>query len=171
MSKKLKILLSVSIILNILFIGMLIGHFSQRFSMQRFMKGDVIETIKSLPQDKQELVFNTIKQVKIETKGRREQIQKNRIEILETLTAPEFNPELFDKQVKELHATFEELTIELGDAVKKLALNLNQKERQALAEMIVKQHRSRRFGGNWNHSWYNEAEESHLGGSAKEYAQ
>jgi uncharacterized membrane protein len=121
-------------------------------SKQIFMKRDIMETFKSLPQDKQDLVLSTMKELKSETRGVKEKINSDRIQILKTLTAPEFNPKLFDKQVNELHMTFGEITTELADAVKKLALNLNQDERQKLAEIIEKGHRSRRSdGNNWEH--------------------
>lgn len=168
MNKKTKIILSVSIILNILFIGLLVGHFSHRISMLYSMKSDMQETIKSLPQDKQDLVFSTIKELKSESGEAKDKIKIAQADILKTLTAPEFNPELFDKQVQELHMTFGELTADLAGAVKELALNLDQDERKKLAELIEKGHRMRRSGDSkWRHDWNNDFKQLQEEGSVK----
>ena len=50
MSKKLKALFIISILLNFLFIGILIGHFSKRAAMMEIMKADMTETIGHLPE-------------------------------------------------------------------------------------------------------------------------
>ena len=159
MSKMLKIVFTISIILNVLFFGLLIGHFSHRISMHPLFKGNIIETIQNLPPNKRELVFKTIKDLKTETQSTKDEIEDNRNQILETLTAPEFDTERFEKQVKDLHLNFEELTTELSKAIIRLAQNLNQEERKALAEIIVRQHHSHRSKEtNWNQYWEDKPE-------------
>lgn len=138
--------------LNILFIGAFIGHFSQRISTQLFLKLDIAESIEKLPEHKQELVFSTLKDLKTETSITKKKISKNQKDILESLTAPEFDPKQFDEHLIELHMTFGELTIEIADAIKKIAANLNQDERKQLAEIIEKRHRNRNYGhSDWRH--------------------
>lgn len=136
MSKTIKITLAASVLLNVLLIGILIGSFSHMlagpFQMQKHMK----EVIGKLPEDKQELVRGTMKELRSETKVTKKKVDAKREEIMEVLTAPEFDAALFDRKVAELHDLMGELASEVAEAAKKIASNLDQQDRIMLSELI-----------------------------------
>ncbi len=147
MSKKLKALFIISILLNFLFIGILIGHFSKRAAMREIVKADMTETIGHLPEDKQELILSSMKKLRDETRGTKMKTDRARKELMAVLTAAEFDPEKFDKESVELHELFGVLTRDMASTVVELAVNLDREERKALAAFIEKAHRHRMHGG------------------------
>jgi uncharacterized membrane protein len=136
MSKGLKIFLAVSVLLNVLLIGVLAGTFSHTF-FWRMEKGKrAFMFMKELPHEKREKVMETIKQMKKESLETRKKIKKKRDEVIDVFSAPEFDPALFDRKVAELHALMGELTNEIADETKKIASDLSQEERKAIADII-----------------------------------
>ena len=140
MSKTIKIMLAVSVLLNVLLIGVLIGSFSHRFAGPFQMRSHMKEVIGKLPEDKQELVKNTLKELKSETSATKKKVGAKRKEIMDVLTAPEFDPALFDQKVAELHVLMGELASEVAGAAKKIASNLDQQDRIMLSELIKRRH-------------------------------
>lgn len=151
MSNTTKITLAVSIILNILLIGILLGAFSHRVAGPLAMHRQMEEAIGGLPEAKQNLVRDTLKQLRSETNETRKKVKRKRDELLETITAPEFDEQIFDRKAAELHALMGELAGEIADAAKKIAARLDQDERKELAEIIRMRHGRRHFhGGGWD---------------------
>jgi len=151
MSKTIKIMLAVSVLLNVLLVGVLIGSFSHRFTGPFQMRSHMNEVIGKLPEDKQELVRNTLKELKSETSVTKKKVDEKRKEIMDVLTAPEFDPALFDQKVAELHGLMGELASEVAGAARKIASNLDQKDRIMLSELIKRRHGHRPSPhGGWN---------------------
>jgi len=155
MSKTVKILLALSIILNVLFVGVAIGMYSHGFKMKVSTRQDLEEVIKNFPPDKQALVTESIKSLREKTKATKKEIRAKRKEVVEVLSAPEFDPALYDTKVDELHSLMDELGNEFAATARDLALNLDQDERKALAEVIMK-----RRGGKhmYKESWDEKSE-------------
>ncbi len=148
MSKTVKIVLAASVILNVLLIGIVIGSFSHRIAGPLAMHKQMKEVIGRLPEDKQDLVRGTMKELRSETRETKKKVDTKRKEIMEVLTAPEFDEGLFDRKVTELHALMGELASEVAGAAKKIASNLDQQERKMLSELI-----KRRPGPPRPHGW------------------
>lgn len=146
MSKGLKIIFVISIVLNILFIGLTIGHFSKRAAIRGEMKADIEQTIGHMPEDKQKLILSSMKKLRSETRDTKMKADQTRRELIETLTADEFNSERFKNEAAELHDLLGILTIDMATTVSELAENLNQEERVALSEFIEKMRRHRHRG-------------------------
>ncbi len=138
MSKTFKIIFAASIILNILLAGVVIGTYSHGFRMKLSMRQDIDETLKDFPADKRALVTGAMESLRERTKETKKEIRKRRREVLEILSAPEFDPALYDKKVAELHTLMDRLGNEFAGTARDLALNLDQDERKALAEVIMK---------------------------------
>lgn len=138
MSKTIKVLLAASIILNVLLAGVVIGTYSHGFRAKFSMRHDIDEALRDFPADKRALVTGTIESLRERTKETKKEIRERRREVVGILSAPEFDPELYDKKVAELHALMDELGNEFADTARDLALELDQDERKALAEVIMK---------------------------------
>lgn len=136
MSKSLKIFLAVSVLLNVLLIGVLIGTFSHTI-LWRMEKGKRTFTlVKELPPDKREKVLETMKKMGKESRRTRKKIKKVRDEVINIFSAPEFDAELFDRKVAEMHALMGELTDDIAEETKKMALELSPEERKEIADTI-----------------------------------
>ncbi|HML96546.1 MAG TPA: periplasmic heavy metal sensor [Thermodesulfobacteriota bacterium] len=138
MSKAIKIIFAASIILNILLAGVVIGAYSHGFRAKFSMRHDIDEALKDFPPDKRALVTGAMESLRENTKETKKEIRERRREVLEILSAPEFDPALYDKKVAELHALMNRLGNEFADTARDLALELDQDERKALAEVIMK---------------------------------
>lgn len=136
MSKGLKIFLAVSVLLNVLLIGILIGTLSHTF-FWRMEKGKRVFLFhEELPPEKRELVLGALKELRSETKETRKELKKKRDEIIDVFTAPQFDAKKFDQGVAEMHAIMGKLADELAQATKKIAAGLDQQERKALGEAM-----------------------------------
>lgn len=143
MSKTVKILFALSIILNVLFAGVAIGMYSHGFKMKVSMRQDLEEVIKEFPPDKRALVTQSIESLREKTKATKKEIRAKRKEIVAILSAPDFDPALYDREVAELHSLMDKLGNEFADTARDLALQLDQDERKALSGIIM----NRRGGG------------------------
>lgn len=138
MSKTFKIIFAASIILNILLAGVVIGTYSHDFKRKVLIRHDIDEVIEEFPADKRALVTEAMESLRERTMETKKEIRAKRKEIVEILTAPEFDPALYDKEVAGLHTLMNKLGSEFADTARGLALNLDQDERKALAEVIMK---------------------------------
>ena len=138
MSKTLKIIFAASIILNILLAGVVIGTYTHGFKAKFSPRPDIDEALKDFPADKRALVTGAMESLRERTKETKKEIRERRREVLEILSAPEFDPALYDNKVPELHALMDRLGNEFAGTARDLALNLDQDERKALAEAIMK---------------------------------
>ena len=136
MSKGLRIFIAVSVLLNVLLIGILIGTFSHTF-LGRMDKGKrALMFLKDLPPEKRDMVIETMKDMKKESRETRKKIRMKRDEVIDVFSAPEFDAALFDQKVAEMHALMGEVTTEIAGETKKIASELNHEEREAMADII-----------------------------------
>jgi len=147
MSKGLKVIFIISVLLNFLFIGLTIGHFSKRAAVWGKMKADMVETIGYLPENKQKLILGAMKELRRETHSTKIKVEKTRSELIETLTAENFDPERFKDEARELHELLGILTMDMASRVSELAQNLDRQERVALSEFIEEMRKHRPRGG------------------------
>ncbi len=147
MSKGLKVIFIISILLNFLFIGLTIGHFSKRAAMMGKMRANMTEVLGSLPEEKREIILGTMKELRRETRGTKMKVEKTRRELIETLTAENFDPERFEQDARELHDLLGVLTMDMAYTVSELAQNLDREERVALSEFIEEMRKHRHRGG------------------------
>ena len=144
MSKRLKIILFISIIINVLLIGVVIGHFSTRFLAKKHFKDHFPEISTELPAEKQEMLMDAMMKLHKESRNTKRKIRRVRKEIVKVLTAPEFDEQLYDKKVQELHNLHGEMAKGLSDVTKKLAVKFTPSERRVLAEIIKRKPHRRR---------------------------
>lgn len=138
MSKKFKIILTVSIILNVLLLGVLIGMSADDLKDHRRMRGEMHRSIDKLPGDKAKLVKQTMRSLRKDTKKTRRQIRKTRSSINKIITAPDFDESAFDKEIANLQNLTTEMMASFGKVTKELAVQLEQDEREVIAELLKK---------------------------------
>ena len=136
MTKTIKLLILGSVVLNILLIGVIIGHVSYRLGWKESGRRHVPELAVKLPADKEELFLQTMKGVHLENRNVLRQIRDTRERALSVLTAPEFDEAAYQNEVVKLHWLRGLMMQRLAGAAKELAKQFNQEERKALAEHL-----------------------------------
>ena len=138
MSRNIKILLTVSIVLNVLLLGILIGLFSDDFRDHKKMRADMHRSIDKLPKDKAKLVNKAMRSLHKETRKTRKQVKKTRNNINEILSAPVFDENAYNTEIENLQKLQSEIMEKFSSVTKDLALQLEQDERKVIAELLKK---------------------------------
>ena len=136
MSKKMKILIFSSLLLNVLLAGVVIGDMSHRFHKEYFVRKSVKEFALKLPADKAALFLETVERVHLDNQDAYNQIREARKEAMRLLAAPEFDESAYRLQVEKIHELRSLMKRRLADATIELAKQFNQKERKALAQHL-----------------------------------
>ncbi|MEN8264808.1 MAG: periplasmic heavy metal sensor [Nitrospirota bacterium] len=136
MSKKIKILILGSVILNVLLIGVIIGHVSHRLGREDYIKKHTQDIELKLPADKEKLFFKTMEKVHLENLKIHDQIRENRESVLSILTSPDFDETSYQTEAQKLHRLRGLIMKQLADAVRELAEQFDQEERKALSEYL-----------------------------------
>jgi len=138
MSNKIKIILTVSIILNVLLVGVLIGLYADDFKEHKKMRADMHRSLDKLPDEKAKLVKKTMRGLHKETKKTRKHVRKTRENINNIISAPVFDESAYDKEIENLQRLQSEIMVKFGNATKELAVQLEQEEREIVAELLKK---------------------------------
>lgn len=147
MSKKTKILIFSSLLLNVLLAGVVIGDVSHRFHKEYFVRKSVKEFASKLPGDKATLFLETVERVHQKNRDAYHQIREARNEAMKLLSAPEFDETGYRIQVGKIHELRSLMKQRLADATIELARQFNQEERSALAKHLRRFARSSRDTG------------------------
>ena len=136
MSKKIKILIFSSLLLNVLLAGVVIGDVSHRFHKEYFVRKSVKEFASKLSGDKAALFLETVKRVHLNNQDAYNQIREARKEAMKLLSASEFDEAAYRLQVEKIHELRSLMKRRLADATIELARQFSQKERSALAQHL-----------------------------------
>lgn len=136
MSKGTNILVICSLVLNVLFVGVIIGHFSHRFRDEGFPVRPWHERMPEFPEGKQELFNRTMEQVRLRNLDIHRQIRETREKALAILTAPDFDETAYKSVMTKLHNLRGKMMQNMADATADLARQLDRDGRKALAESL-----------------------------------
>ncbi len=138
MSKKIKTVLTVSIILNVLLLGVLIGMSADDYKDHRNKRAEFRSAVDKLPAEKSKLVKKTMRGLHKETRKIRNEVKKTRKNINKIISAPEFDESAYDKEIENLQRLQSEIMLKFGKVTKELAVQLEQDERKVIAELLKK---------------------------------
>jgi len=136
MGKRIKILIGISILLNVLLIGVVIGNISNRLFREDFPRMHSPELTGKLPADKEKMFFDMMEKVHLQNREDRKQIDEARERVLSTLRAPEFDEATYQVEAAKLDKLHGLMMQRFAEATKELAKKFNQAERKALAEYL-----------------------------------
>lgn len=136
MSKKMKILIFSSLLLNVLLIGIVIGDMSHRFHKEYFVRQSVQEFASKLPKDKATLFLETVERVHMNNRDAYDQVREARKEAMRLLSASEFDEPAYRLQIEKIHGLRSLMKRRLADATIELARQFNHEERKALAQHL-----------------------------------
>lgn len=137
MNKKIKLLIVISLLLNILLSGLVLGHLYRHFT-----KGGVPPHMESaldtLPSTKQQAFRDAMGAMREENKAEQHAMREAREAIAESLRAELFDPVLYQARVNVLHLLQAQQRQRMADVIKDLAQQWNAEERQVLSGMVMR---------------------------------
>jgi uncharacterized membrane protein len=146
MSKKIKILIFISLLLNVLLVGVFIGDVTHRFHIENFVQKSAQEFASTLPEDKAALLLETVERAHLKNRDAYHQIREARKEAMKLLSAPEFDESAYRLQIEKIHELRSLMKGRLADATIELARQFSQEERSALAQYLRRLSRHSRDG-------------------------
>jgi uncharacterized membrane protein len=136
MGKKIKLLISISILLNVLLIGVVIGIISNRLFREDFPRRHPPEFAGKLPVEKEKLFLDMMERIHLENQEVRKQIDEARERVLSILCAPEFDEAAYQVEAAKLDKLHGFMMQRFAEVPKELAKRFNQEERKILAEFL-----------------------------------
>jgi uncharacterized membrane protein len=136
MSNKLRVLFMVSLLLNVLLVGFVLGDLSNRFRRDYFLGQQGREFVSALPEDKARWVFETFQGVHSMNRDAHKKVRRARREVIEILTAPAFDEAAYRAQVDRIHGLRGLMRGRLTDATVQMAQQLDREDRVALARHL-----------------------------------
>lgn len=137
MSKKMKVIIICSLVLNVLLMSIIVGDVSRRLSKDELIKKQASELKAKLPEDKRKLFDEVMGKLYSDSGDTFKQIREARENALKALSAPEFDEAAYQKEVEKLHKLRRIMKQRLADAAKELAHQFNRKERKILADFFI----------------------------------
>jgi uncharacterized membrane protein len=132
MSQKLKWIMLVSILLNVLLVGILFGQLPHRIDRDAYRKQITEQAVKKLPESERELFRQKLEHMRSAAEPIRNQIRDARDETIRIVVAERFDEAAFDRQVKKIN----DLRLQMADILKEAAKELPAEQRRALGEIM-----------------------------------
>jgi len=136
MGQRIKILISISLLLNVLLIGIIIGNISNRFFRKDFPGRRPPALAVKLPPDKEKLFWDVMGKVNQENREVHPQIEEARKRVLSILSAPDFDEAAYQAETAKLDKLHGLIMQRFANATRELAKQFNQEERKILAEHL-----------------------------------
>lgn len=129
-----KIVLAISLAINILLIGLIAGHLSNNSTQRRFDDKHKCQYCRKHRHGSKKAIHD--KFVKLHDKKQEmfKQVKLARKEVFKVLTAEEFDPVLYDQKSEELHKAYARIAQTMSQTIKETATGLSQKERIELVK-------------------------------------
>lgn len=136
MKPVLKWIFALSLILNVLLVGVLLGRNTPDFKPMPGPRHLAKLDLSRLPDDKKEMFLDAMRQLDEKNAGRSERITAARQAVIDVLEAPNFDEAAFLEKSQQLDSIFSEGKTRVVEAMAHLAHQFNQEERKVLAEHL-----------------------------------
>lgn len=136
MGTQLKVTLYVSLAINLLLIGMVGGYLVRGCPRRPPPFPPPPELAQKLSPEHAELFSKAMDSLHEKNRKNAEALDQTRNEVLEILTAKDFDAKAFQDKMKQLHDRHGDMQGQLTQTVAELASKLSQEERKALAQIL-----------------------------------
>ena len=136
MSKTAKFVFLVSLILNIIFLGVVLGHVPRSFSGTPSRQERMEQGLKKLPEPAQSHIRAVFARIRAAGDPVRDQIEASRAEALRILSAERFDEAAYDREVAKFDQSREQMFRQIGQAIKGAAKELSPDERRMFADIL-----------------------------------
>jgi uncharacterized membrane protein len=132
MNQKSKWIILVSLLLNVLLVGVLFGQLPRRMDRDAYRQQIMAEAVKKLPESEREPFRQKLEDMRAAAEPIRNQIRAARDESIEIVVADRFDEAAFDRQVKKIN----DLRVQMAGILKEAAKTLPPDQRRALGESM-----------------------------------
>jgi uncharacterized membrane protein len=132
MNQKLKWIILVSILLNVLLAGILFGQLPRRVDRDFHRQQIMEQAVKKLPESAREPFRQKLEHMRAAAEPIRSQIRQARDESIQIVIAETFDEAAFDRQVKKIN----DLRVQMSGILKEAAKTLPPDQRRALGETM-----------------------------------
>ncbi len=134
MSKAVKLVFLASLVLNVLFVGVLLGRLPGDVGFGRQQRME--QALKDLPEPTQTRLREKFKQMRAAGDPLRDQIRLSREETLRILSADPFDEVAYDRHVSQIDDLQLQMFEKMGQVVKEIAKELPPEERRLFAQIL-----------------------------------
>ena len=136
MSKAAKLVFLASLILNIMFLGVVLGHVPRGFSGTPSRQERMEQGLKKLPGPAQTHIRAVFARIRAAGDPVRDQMDASRTEALRVLGAERFDEAAYDREVTKFYQLREQMFKQIGQAIKEAAKELSPEERRMFADVL-----------------------------------
>ncbi|MGN6717299.1 MAG: periplasmic heavy metal sensor [Candidatus Binatia bacterium] len=136
MSKTAKLVFLASLILNIMFLGVVLGHVPRSFSGTPSRQERMEQELKKLPEPAQSHIRALFARIRAAGDPIRDQMDASRTEAVRVLGAERFDEAAYDREVTKFDQLREQMFKQSGQAIKDAAKELSPEERRMLADVL-----------------------------------
>lgn len=148
MNKKLKIILTVSIVLNVLLIGVVVGGFFKAHKDRGFKSQQIeqklTEILNVLPESKSESFKQRIDELMLSRRADRLNIKAARKNIMQVFEQEQFDRNQYQEMVAEMNSLHQQQMAKRTSLMMDMAEYLSPQERKQLARLMFKRGRINR---------------------------
>lgn len=136
MSKTLRLVFLVSLILNLLLIGVILGHVPRSLDGQSGRQQRMEEALKKLPEATQARFREKFAQIRAAGDPLREPMDAARSEALRLMAAEKFDEAAYDQQVNKYEELREEMFKRMSQVIKQMTKEMTPEERRTFATLL-----------------------------------
>ena len=136
MSKAAKLVFLASLVLNIMFLGVVLGHVPRNFSGTPSRQERMEQGLKKLPEPAQSHIRVVFARIRAAGDPVRDQMDASRAEALRVLGAERFDEAAYDREVTKFDQLREQMFKQIGQAIKESAKELSPDERRMFADVL-----------------------------------
>ncbi len=136
MSKRLKLAFLVSLVLNIVLIGVILGHLPRNWHRASSRQQRIEQALRALPEPAQSHIREKLAQIRAADDSLQPQMDAARAEALRLLAAEPFDEAAYDRQISKIYDVREQMFKLTGQAIRRAAKELSPEERRMLADLF-----------------------------------
>ena len=136
MTKTVKLVFLASLVLNLVLLGVILGHAPRAFDARPTRQQRMEETLQKLPEPAQSRLREHFAQIRAAGDPLRQDMDHARGEAIRLLGGEPFDEAAYDRQVRKIEELRAEMFKRMGQLIKQTAKELTPEERRMLADVF-----------------------------------
>lgn len=136
MTKTLKLVFLASLVLNIVLLGVIVGHLPRSLDGAPSRRQQMEQSLQKLPDPIEARFREKFQQIRAAGDPVRKQMDTARDEALRLLSTEPFDEVAYDQQVKKIDELREEMFKRMGQVIKQTVKELSPEERRMFADLL-----------------------------------
>jgi len=136
MTKRFKLVFLASLVLNIVLLGVIVGHLPRSLESTPSRRQQMEQSLQKLPDPIEARFREKFQQIRAAGDPVRKQMDAARDEALRLLSTEPFDEAAYDRQVKKIDELREEMFKRMGQVIKQTVKELSPDERRMFADLL-----------------------------------